>query len=406
MDYCYCPSVGVCEIYRYRLVLNALVNNNTHIGQHNREYFFTVMATNNAKLREIHRLDILADDSPPSVGVVQEGEAGFPDIDYISDEEIIISWSGFIDHESGIRIYRVSFNDHCLSAEPPSHMIGNLSSGIYETKETSLKVRPGNLGKYYTTVIAFNNAMEPSKPVCSDGITFDKSKPKVQNIKLEHIKAKEIIGCLRNETFLILENLTAVRLLRTEKCTHVCNMSKEMDLIAVLPVAYTISNDTDIADDLCGRLSKYDEEWTMYLPSDKISMTWDVRDVESQIREVQIGFASDPSDFTFPDIVSYESVNSHTRYSRIHSGLDRGSEFYIILKAVNKADLEVIAVVGPLIIDETPPLYTGSVAIHINGDFIYCIWDNTTFLEAEQKEGLSTILFRIGELKRHLYHLI
>ena len=76
--------------------MNSLKKNNTHIGLHNREYFFTVMATNNAKLKEVSTVEILADDSPPAAGVVQEGGAGTPDIDYSSDTELIISW----DHRS------------------------------------------------------------------------------------------------------------------------------------------------------------------------------------------------------------------------------------------------------------------------------------------------------------------
>ena len=374
--------------------LNALVNNNTHVGKHNREYFFTIMATNNAKLKTISTVDILADDSPPAVGVVQEGEAGTPDADYSSADYVILSWSGFIDHESGIKLYRVGFKSTCLSTE---ELTGNLASDIYETTATTMKVRPSILRKYYTTVVALNNAMEPSKPVCSDGITFDTTDPKVTNITLEHVKAKEIIGCFRNKPFLILKNLRAVPLLITEKCSLVCNASKDMELIALLPVAESTTNDTDVADDMCTRLPVYNDDWAMYLPSDKVFMNWNVEDAESQIRDVHVGFASDPSEIISPDIVAYEGVHSHNRYSRIHSGLDRGNEFNIILKASNKADLETIVVFGPIIIDETPPLYTGSIDIHVTKYFIFCIWDNTTFLETEQKEELSTVIFRIGE---------
>ena len=46
---------------------------NKNIGNHNRNYYFTVKVTNNAFLTNIEHIDILVDDSPPEVGVVFEG---------------------------------------------------------------------------------------------------------------------------------------------------------------------------------------------------------------------------------------------------------------------------------------------------------------------------------------------
>ena len=294
-------------------------------------------------------------------------------------------------------MYRIGFERHCLTPESLTQTTINVTLNIYETSLQTLKVRPEKLGQYYTTIVAFNNAMEPSIPVCSDGIILDATTPEVTNITLAHAKTKEVLGCYRNETFLILENLTAVPLLKTEKCSLICKDSKDMTLISVLPIMESGSNDTDVADDLCGRLLTYSDDWAIYLPSDKVHLAWNLEDPESQIRDVQIGFASDLTNVASPDIIAYGSVHSHTKYVHSHSGLDRGVEFYIILKATNKADLEVIAIFGPVIIDETPPLYAGSVSINIIDDFIFCIWDNTTFMETEQKEGISTILFRIGK---------
>ena len=238
--------------------------------------------------------------------------------------------------------------------------------------------------------------MEPSKPVCSDGIVFDDTPPSVSNIRVEHLRATEIIGCLQGGAFLILENLSAIPLQDTQKCSDVCNTSIEMELISFLPIAYSPTNDTDVADDLCNRLPAYDHNWAMYLPSDKVYMNWKLSDAESQIRDVQIGFASDPSSFADPDIIGFDSFHTHARFTRTHTGINRGMAFYIILNAVNKADLSTIVQFGPIIIDETPPVYDGSLKINIHGIFIYCIWNNKTFQEMEEREKLSQILFRIG----------
>jgi len=43
-------------------------------------------------------------------------------------------------------------------------------------------------GKYFITVVAFNRALEPSVPVCSDGVTVDTSKPYVKEVVLENVR--------------------------------------------------------------------------------------------------------------------------------------------------------------------------------------------------------------------------
>ena len=70
---CYCPDIGPCELFSYSIDMNKLVGNNRNIGNHNRNYYFTVKVTNNALLSNIEHIDILVDDSPPEIGVVFEG---------------------------------------------------------------------------------------------------------------------------------------------------------------------------------------------------------------------------------------------------------------------------------------------------------------------------------------------
>jgi len=45
-------------------------------------------------------------------------------------------------------------------------------------------------GKYYITVVAFNRALEPSVPVCSDGVTVDTSTPSVKEVMLENVRIR------------------------------------------------------------------------------------------------------------------------------------------------------------------------------------------------------------------------
>ena len=66
--------IGKCEHFIYTVDLNKLHTFGTHMGNHNRNYYFTLTATNNAGLLNTESIDILVDDSPPELGVVFEGK--------------------------------------------------------------------------------------------------------------------------------------------------------------------------------------------------------------------------------------------------------------------------------------------------------------------------------------------
>ena len=46
--------------------------------------------------------------------------------------------------------------------------------------------RVNQTGTYYTTVVAYNHALEPSHPVCSDGVTIDMTGPVVTSVHVSH----------------------------------------------------------------------------------------------------------------------------------------------------------------------------------------------------------------------------
>ena len=71
---CYCPLIGDCEISRYVIPLHGLVEAWRHIGNHNRNYYFTVTITNTAGIVTTDQMEILVDDSPPETGIVSEGQ--------------------------------------------------------------------------------------------------------------------------------------------------------------------------------------------------------------------------------------------------------------------------------------------------------------------------------------------
>jgi len=394
---CYCPKIGVCELSEYSVGFNKLVSNGTSIGKHNREYYFTLIVTNKARLVNIHRIDILVDDSPPVAGVVMEGTPAGKDVDYTSSEEVNVHWKGFIDHESGIRQYVIGVSNHCQHLDELKQNTSSTMLKLFTSDVISATFKLQREGKHYFSIFAYNNAMESSTVVCTDGITLDKTPPFLTELILSGARAKDIVACFNFNPYLVLENLTSVHIHKSNHCLNFCSSATPMQFLPLLPSITKPYKDTDFADHVCTYNMQYSPDWFMYLPSDRIQLSWNISDSESQIDDVLIGFASDVTQKTKPDLEDFVSAQTLRTYLNYHEGLDRGVPFYIIIKAINKANLESISVYGPVIIDLTPPQYKGGLRSSIHGGDFFIAWNNDTFLEMEQKEKLDTILFRFGE---------
>ena len=56
---------------------------------------------------------------------------------------------------------------------------------INETTVTYASQLQVENGTYYVTVVAYNGAMDPSMPVCSDGITIDQTPPLLSDVDIK-----------------------------------------------------------------------------------------------------------------------------------------------------------------------------------------------------------------------------
>ncbi|KAK7493736.1 hypothetical protein BaRGS_00015065, partial [Batillaria attramentaria] len=169
-DHCYCPSVGPCEIQQYLFTFTSLGSDNGNTGEHNNtDHSITVTATNHAGLRSRQMMDILIDASPPTVGVVLEGlsDDDEDEMDFTRSRVVHVRWHGFLDHESGILLYRVVLADRCLTDQ---EMDSSNATEIEDGNTTTLTF-PSE-GRYFTSLVAYNGAMEPSGVACSDGIFY------------------------------------------------------------------------------------------------------------------------------------------------------------------------------------------------------------------------------------------
>lgn len=375
---------------------NKLIANNTNTGQHNREYFFTLIVTNNARLVNVDRIDILLDDSPPVPGVVFEGKHGEKDVDFTVSKWLFVHWAGFVDHESGIRMYEVAIAERCFTENEMKNKT-NIPSTFVNTTLTETKFHVGTDGQYYISIIAYNNAMEPSKPICSDGIVVDSAPPILEELRIDHLKTTDILGCYRGTPYLIKDDLTAVQLPRTSACDNRCSNDSPLSMVSLIPKTPTPYNDTDYADHICKHNNLNNGNWFIYLPADKINMKWLIVGNSSQMDAAYVGFSRDISNEENPDLIAFEKTHTLSKFHRSHTGIDKGVPFFITIKLLNKAGVSSFHSVGPVIIDETPPMYTGGLAVEIQDSNVFVFWLNTSFKETEQKEEMTLMLFRVGK---------
>ena len=171
---CSCPIIGRCALINFDIELNHLIGDGTHIGDHNREYHFWIEVFNEAHLVTTEEVTVLVDDSPPEPGVVINGPMGSRDQDYQSDDLLQWHWRSFIDHESGISKYHYAVGRECFTAEVLEFLDAAANDtrvlDLGETTQEHTDYTASEDGQYHLTVIAFNNAMDPSTAVCSNRI--------------------------------------------------------------------------------------------------------------------------------------------------------------------------------------------------------------------------------------------
>ncbi|XP_061168898.1 uncharacterized protein LOC133178166 [Saccostrea echinata] len=386
---CYCPMKGDCEHYNFSISLNSLIANNTHIGNHHREYYFEIEATNNALLHKINKLEIFVDNSPPEEGKVFDGPPDGKELDYTDSEEIWFWWQGFNDHESGIMFYRVEISNTCLTQQNQSHINYPSKVFTFDIEESKIKLNVNETGSYIATVTAFNYAYEASIPVCSDGILYDTTPPVISTVKVHNMKMAPAIGCLNGETWFITESVEKYRLEPSSECFTLCSNKSDHDMLKFIPEsAYSTENWS------CSDVKDFDKT-VFYLPNSKIYVNWTAFDNESDIMDVFMGFGSSLSSRVSPDIMDF-TLTPHQQYVHIyHSGLSSSSLFYLFVKVVNKAGKDSIVSIGPNIIDETAPVCVKKPNITIKNITVVVSWTSDTFQDTEQEEEIGTIHFRL-----------
>ncbi|XP_053381647.1 uncharacterized protein LOC123555884 isoform X2 [Mercenaria mercenaria] len=396
---CYCPDIGNCERYNYSISLNSLVKNNTNKGNHNRNYYFTIKVTNKAMLSNIEHVDILVDNSPPEVGVIYEGAVGTSDIDYTSDNSFIVRWHGFIDHESGIKEYYLGLSDSCKSKEQlfTDHETSNITEFIkVPHTESSVRLNANFTGKMYVSIIAINNAHEASDVVCSDGITRDNTPPNLKNVRIEHGRWSESLYCLNGQAWLFRSDLQKNKLANITGCSLQCHANTHgSGIFEVLPTIEISTDDKDIGEFRCKNLPLYNHGNIIYLPNNHIYLSWEIEEPSSQVEEYYVGFGLTSSNASVPSFMDYITTNGKQYFEMRHIGASAGELLYTYIKTVNKAKLEKVTKIGPILIDETPPYFDRKPTVHIDKNMVTTGWDRTTVYDLEQATAINQVFFQI-----------
>ena len=63
-------------------------------------------------------------------------------------------------------------------------------------------------GTYYTTVVAYNYALDPSTAMCSDGVTIDTTPPNLSDIHIENSRIKPgLVADAENDIWIVSNNV-------------------------------------------------------------------------------------------------------------------------------------------------------------------------------------------------------
>ena len=319
----------------------------------------------------------------------------------------MVNWHGFVDHESGIKMYRIGLARHCLNRNDlyplnKTDEIALLREAIFN--ENAIRIEANFTGKMYVTVVAINNAMDPSVAVCSDGISRDISPPEIRNITLKNGKWSESIVCENGLPWLMHSSLRRIKLHNTKKCTDRCLKEPISTSISNILVTERMSGkDEEISDFICERLPSYSSDIIIYIPNDHVYLNWDIMEDGSQINNYLVGFGTDKSDADIPDIISFQSTNKKRYFKHQHIGVGSNSIFFIFIKTINKAGLESITTLGPILIDATPPRFKEIPQVTVQFDIVMIGWSKDTFYDIEQKSQINQVFF---EICKYLIHIV
>ncbi|XP_055997828.1 uncharacterized protein LOC125647098 [Ostrea edulis] len=365
-------------------------------GLHDSDYFMEVTAVNKAKLTTILSKKITIDTSPPHTGVVEDGVPGVDEVDYQQSKTLNAHWEGFFDRESGVLFYQYGYDTKPIAASAFT-LEASGNGNIFETYSMHATHTVTTEGQYYICVVAYNRALEPSEPVCSDGVTVTTTKPSVQEVNIEGASITGGLVTDKTKTnFWIVTSNRFRRLIKdpTSDCTSKATILSDLDLLpaehddngtfVTVNGSVFCANSTGSPANLSPMLSKSSMLFLSWLPVDNPGSVYDY----------EVGFSSTKGS-PAPEIMAFRSTKQHPHLHVFHTDIPDGAEFYLIIKTISKANVEAIQSIGPCFMDTTAPQFTGPISVtHTNG-FLIAKWAADAFTDEQEPYKLD-LQFAIG----------
>ncbi|XP_046543946.1 uncharacterized protein LOC124254113 [Haliotis rubra] len=293
--------------------------------------------------------------------------------------------TGSLTKRVGVKFYQYRFGSNCFQANDFSL---EARPQVTETSSTSASWTAPSAGKYHVTVVAYNRALEASDPVCSDGVTIDTTPPSVSEVA---VRDSRVMGGLVKTSdndvwFIDIHRRRSQVVTPGSSCRSKATLVDDGKL-SLFPVhRYLNGSGMQLSNTECDSLMALPATFTntLYVYKEHhLYVNWTGSDTDSGIYDYELGLTSDPSVETAPDILPYTSTHHHPQYQGFHPRLSEGQRFYIAIKAINKAGLKSIKVIGPVVVHTTYPGFSGVVRVRVGSSHLLAQWSDNAFSDPE-----------------------
>ncbi|XP_046557202.1 uncharacterized protein LOC124266452 [Haliotis rubra] len=245
---------------------------------------------------------------------------------------------------------------------------------------TSASWTAPTVGKYHVTVVAFNRALEASDPVCSDGVTVDTTPPSVSEVAVRDSRVMEgLVKSSDNVVWFIDAHRRRAQVVSPDDSCRSMATPVDDERLSLFPIhRYINGSRIHMCTDGCGSLVSMPPTFitSLYVCREHhLFVNWTGSDTESGIYDYELGMMSDPSGEAAPDILPYTSTHHHPQYQGYHPRLSEGQQFYIAIKAINKAGISASKVVGPVNVHTLYPGFSGSINVMLESNVLVARWN-------------------------------
>ncbi|XP_061177042.1 uncharacterized protein LOC133185758 [Saccostrea echinata] len=351
------------------------------IAAHDSDYFLEVNATNKALLSSVLTKKITVDISPPQTGTVQDGIRGTAEVDFQQSKTLNAHWDGFFDKESGVLFYMYGFHSEPIPAD--AFQLDASDPFFKETYETYVTHTVATEGTYYVCVVAFNRALEPSKPVCSDGVTVTTAVPAVSEVDITNAHVRESLVTDVGKTTYWLVSRNRHRSLIANPTKDCVSKAVPLSDVDIYPIKYHKNGSYVKVNGsvFCANTSKTPGISSPVLSkSSHITLLWSAN--ESNIHDYEVGLGT-VAGSTAPDILPFRSTKQHRHIHLRHTDLPEGEPFYFIIKTISRSNIEGIQSIGPCFVDITPPVFSPPIKINYHNGHLIAFWNSSSFTDAE-----------------------